>query len=239
MGHLPRVVHTCWHRPVSPDARLFAPRCAQWIPQRRLFGLVLVLWLCQRIVFHRLLAQWETARVEAEHEVGAVFNTGQRALLLNTKRSLLHTAKDAYDEVAEPLEPVSTAHPVLSRVFFPPIFLGGGRGDRPLVARRPAWCAVPMRLDSPGGGWICTVGRPVHARFFLGAVHCGLCRVLHPGDRDGDHRMSDADVAAPQRRVYGNFDVMLVHVARVHFSCASRPCAIPHMSCRPCQHAPC
>ena len=177
MGHLPRVVHTCWHRPVSPDARLFAPRCAQWIPQRRLFGLVLVLWLCQRIVFHRLLAQWETARVEAEHEVGAVFNTGQRALLLNTKRSLLHTAKDAYDEVAEPLEPVSTAHPVLSRVFFPPIFFLGGEGGSPTSSSSPrlVCCADAVGLTGRG---LDLHGRPARpcTVFFGGSTLWSLSR---------------------------------------------------------------
>ena len=77
-------------------------RCTQ---HRRLFGLVLALWLWQRAVLHRLLAQWDAARDKAEREVEEVFNSGQRALLLNTKRALLHTAKDGFDEIARPLEP--------------------------------------------------------------------------------------------------------------------------------------
>jgi len=66
---------------------------------------VLVLWFYQRLCLHRLLEQWDDARIEAEQEVEAVFNVEARALLLNTKRALLHATKDAYNEVAMPLEP--------------------------------------------------------------------------------------------------------------------------------------
>ena len=64
-----------------------------------------MLWFYQRLCLHRLLEQWDDARIEAEQEVEAVFNAEARALLLNTKRALLHAAKEAYNEVARPLEP--------------------------------------------------------------------------------------------------------------------------------------